>query len=579
MGNKMSVGSRQNQATQYLNNPRLPLEITLMIAAQLCPNCSIEEDAIPATEDARELQRALGNLAATCKHLHAVANQHRFHSFVMPYHPDFEHRPMTRYGIDEDVALAQRFNNAALPTLLDRMITHGQLGHQLQYLSIRDFTLQFKAGVTKPRLQRFMATSLNLGIPIPDFVPELLSLPDRTRESLEPIDMVFWLEGQLWLLQTPIAAFECIQFDVWLVRLLLFGSTPRLQKLMIDPKIAKDVFRSRNPPGVILPSVTTMGIPQLKINFPSLFIHEPPRFQMETLLRSFPNLRAFQNDEAAFSFSPYRRTPANSPPLFPNLRRLVLAAEQPGQLHHLTQVLREFPQLEELYYHRRAGDVVGVFDPAFSNANVFNSVHHCLRKLTYLSTTVTQGHDIDDYFIAVECYEEQKFSDVPHFAAFEVLEDLTIDQALLGRLSTVHDRVTSPTGPYFPDLDYRIPQSLRRLTFKSVYDWPKLASQLTALASAKQRGQFPLLSDIFVVIVRTCTVEYDGFWPPHIPLTPSEDLIRDSGELMRAAGINLWASTAEIEAPPGDSEDYPHDVVETGTPVAIQVQRTLFSNI
>ncbi|KAK7710826.1 hypothetical protein SLS64_005731 [Diaporthe eres] len=225
------------------------------------------------------------------------------------------------------------------------------------------------------------------------------------------------------------------------------------------------------------------------------------------------------------------------------------------------------------------GDVVGVFDPAFSNANVFNSVHHCLRKLTYLSTTITQGHDVDDYFIAVECYEEEKFSDVPHFHAFEVLEDLTIDQGLLGRMSTVRDRVLSPTGPYFPGLDWKLPQSLRRLTFKSVYDWPKLASQLTALASAKQRGQFPLLSDIFVVIVRTCTVEYDGFWPPHIPLTPSEDLIRDSGELMRAAGINLWASTAEIEAPPGDSEEYPHDVVETGTPVAIQVQRTLFSNI
>lgn len=579
MGNNMSTGLHQNQVTQYLNNPRLPLEISLMIAAQLCPHCSIEEDAIPATEDARELQRALGNLAATCKHLHAVANQHRFHSFVMPYDPDFKERRVWHDGVDEDIALAKRFKNRALPELLDRMITHGRLGDQLQYLSIRDFTLQFKAGVTKPRLQRFMAASLNLGIPMPYWIPGLLSEPDRTRESFSEVDMVFWLEGQLWLTQTPLGSWGCREFDEWMVKLLLFGSTPRLQKLLMDPKIAKSVFYSQNPPGATLPSVTTLGIPQWKGSFPNIFIHEFPKFQMETLLCSFPSLRAFQNDEAAFAWSPYRRTPTNRPPLFSNLRRLVLAAEQPGRLHHLTQVLKEFPQLEELYYHRRTGDTMGEFDPTFSNANVFNSVHHCLRKLTYLSTTVIQGHDIDDYFIAVDCYEEEKFSDVPHFAAFEVLEDLTIDQGLLGRLTTAHDRVHSPTGPYFPDLDYRIPQTLRRLTVKSVYDWPKLASQLTSLASGKQRGQFPLLSDIFVVIVRTCTVEYDGSWPPRIPLTPSEDLIRDSGELMRAAGINLWASTAEIEPPPGDSEDYPHDVVETGTPVAIEVQRTLFSDI
>ncbi|KAI7774036.1 hypothetical protein LA080_009436 [Diaporthe eres] len=489
MGNNMSAGSRQNQVTQYLNNPRLPLEISLMIAAQLCPNCSIEEDAIPASEDARELQRAL----------------------------------------DEDMAVAQHFNNRALPKLLDRMIAHGRLGDQLQYLSIRDFTIQFKAGVTKPRLQRFMATSLNLGIPIPNFVPGLLSLPDRSRESLSEVDSVCWL-----------------------------------------------VFFSQNPPAATLPSVTTLGIPKRKGRFQSLFM--PPRFQMEALLRSFPNLRAFQSDEAAFSWSPYRRTPANSPPLFPNIRRLVLAAEQPGRLHHLTQVLGEFPHIEELYYHRRTGERIGEFDPTFSNANVFNSVHHCLRRLTYLSNTITQAPNLKNYFIAIDCYEEERFSDVPHFAAFKLLEDLTIEQGLLGRLATVHDRVNSATGPYFPDLDYRLPQTLRRLTVKFVYDWPRLASQLVALATAKQRGQFPLLSDVFVVIVRSCTVESDGVWPPLIPLTPSKDLIRDSGELMRAAGIKLWTSTTEIDPPPGDSADYPHDIVPEGSLVTFDVQRRFFND-
>lgn len=580
MGNNTSAGSRQNQVTQYLDNPRLPLEITLMIAAELCPNCSIEEDAIPATEDARELQRALGNLAATCKHLHAVANQHRFHSFVMPSDPHFHDRPVWNDRLDEEIALAQHFKNNALPALLDRMVTHGWLGDQLKFLSVRDFTLQFKAGVTKPRLQRFMAASLNFGIPIPAFIPGLLSLPDQTRGTLSPADTVYWLEGQLWLIQSPFTSRECIEFDVWLVKLLLFGSTPRLQKLMMDPEIAKGVFFSQNPPAATLPSVTTLGIPQWKGDYPPLFIHDPPKFQMEDLLRSFPNLRAFQNNEAAFSWSPYRRTPANRPPLYPNLQLLVLAADQPGRLHHLTQVLREFCQLEELYYHRRSGEGLGQFDPNFRNADVFNSVHHCLRKLTYLSTMITQGPDIEDYYILVECYEEEKFSDVPHFRAFEVLEDLTIDQALLGRMATAYDRVNSPTGPYFPDLDYKLPQTLHRLTVKFVYNWPTLASQLTALATARQRGQFPLLTDIFVVLVRTCTVEYDGLWPPHIPLTLSETiLIRNSGKLMRAAGINLWVSTAEIEPPSGDSEDYPHDVVRAGTSIAIDVRRTFFSDI
>lgn len=579
MGNTMSTGSRKNQVTKYLGNPRLPLEITLMIAAELCPNCSIEEDAILATEDARELQRALGNLAATCKHLNAVANQHRFHSFVMPSDPDIFDRQLWLHRLDEDIDLAQRFNNRALPELLDRMIAHGQLGDQLKFLSIRDFTLQFKAGVTKSRLQRFMAKSLNLGIPIPHFVPGLLGLPDRTREDLTSADMVYWLEGQLWLMQSVGDSLECTEFDVWMVKLLLFGSTPRLQKLMMDPDIAQHVFFSQNPPAATLPSVITLGIPQWEGEFSLRFTSHTATFQMEALLRSFPNLRAFQNDEAALSWDPYRRTPANSPPLFPNIRRLVLTAKQPGRLHHLTQVLREFPQLEELYYHRRTGRAMGRFDPNFSNADVFNSVHHCLRRLTYLSTMITHTTDYENHLIEIDCYEEEGFSDVPHFRAFEVLEDLTVEQGLLDRMCTVHDRVNSPTGPYFPDLDYKLPQSLRRLTVKFVYDWPQLASQLSALARAKQHGQFPSLSDIFIVIVRNCTVEYDGVWPPHIPLTPSADVIRDSGDLMRAAGINLWTSTAEIEPPPGDSEDYPHDILLAGTLIDIDIQRKFFSDI
>lgn len=489
-------------------------------------------------------------------------------------------RLMQHDSMDEEMALAQRFNTNALPALLDRMITHGQLGDQLQFISIRDFSLQFKAGVTKQRLRRFMATSLNLGIQIPDFIPGLLSAPDESRKSLSSADMIFWLEGQLWIRRSRFTLTEYAQFDVWMVSLLLFGSTPRLQKLLIDPIMARRAFFSlpQNPPVAMLPSVTTMGIPK-KGDLITSLTYGTSRFQMETLLRSFPNLRAFQNDELLFSWSPYRRTPANSPPLFPNLRRLVLAAEQPGRLHHLTQVLREFPQLEELYYHRRTGEGVGEFDPTFSNANVFNSVHHCLRSLTYLSTMITQGQDIDDYFIAIDCYEEERFSDVPHFRSFEVLEDLTIDQGLLGRMSTVHDRVTSPTGPYFPDLDWKLPQSLRRLTVKSVYDWPRLASQLTALATAKQRGEFPLLSDIFVVIVRSCTIESDGVWPPYIPLAPSWELILDCGELMKSAGINLWASTAEIEPPPGDSEDHLRDLVPAGEPITIEVQRRFFCDV
>lgn len=553
-----------------------------MIAEQLCPHCSIEEDGIPATEDARELQRNLENLAVTCKHLRDVANQHRFHSFVMPYDPSFSQRYIWRHDLDADIALARRFNNSALPELLDRIITDGTIGEQLKYLSIRDFTLQFKAGLTRRRLRLFMAASLSLGIPVPSFIPGLLLLPDQTGAGLsQVVGDAFWLDGQLWILSSPFSAPHCTDFDVWMVKLLLFGSTPRLEKLMMSPIIAQRVFFSQPPAVTTLPMVTTLGVAES--NGDHRFAPRFTKVQMEVLLRSFPNLRAFQNDEDDLAWSPFVRNPANAPPFYPNLRRLVLAALQPGRLHHLTQVLHEFPHLEELYYHRRTTSSRGEDDPNFSNADLFNGVHHCLRRLTYSSALTL--HDLDfngeDYSVEIDCYEERRLSDVPRFSAFAILEDLTIDQGLLGRMSTTRDCIDSPTGPHYPDLDWKLPQSLRRLSVRFVYDWPQLASQLTSLAIAKQRGQFPLLSDIFVVIVRTCTVQYDGVWPPQIPLTPSADIIRDAGELMRAADIHLWTSTADIEPPPDwdRSEHYPHDVVPEGTLVAFNVRRRFFHDI
>lgn len=304
MGNTISAGSRShNQVSRYLGNPRLPLEIQLIIAEQLCPHCSIEEDGIPATEDARELQRDLGNLGATCNHLHAVANQHRLHSFVMPYDPRFLSRGHFRQywdGLDEEITIAQRFNNSALAAVLDRTITHGT-GEQLRYLSVPDFKLRFKAGVTKRRLRRFMATSLTLGIPIPSFVPDLLLLPEQTSKGAPPgTELSYWVEGQLWIMELTPRASECAEFDAWMLRLLLFGLTPRLQKLMISPIIARRVFNTQILPAATLPSVTTLGIPRSKED-PPLIGRRDPRFQTKTLLRRFPNLRAFQNDEISLA--------------------------------------------------------------------------------------------------------------------------------------------------------------------------------------------------------------------------------------------------------------------------------------
>lgn len=584
MGNKMSTGSEsqdqesQNQVTPYLNDPRLATEMQMMIAKQLCPVCSMGEDVLPSAREARELQSALANLAATCKHLHAVANEHLFHSFVMPYDPDFNKRPDSHHDLGVDIALAQRFKNRALPELLDRLITDAGLRQQLEYVTIRDFMLQFKAGVTKARLQRFMAASTNLGIQIPPFVPGLLPLPDFTMSNIPftaPGDRL-WIDGELWIL-VAFGQVEHIQFDIWLVRLLLFGLAPRIQKLMIDPEIAKMVFLLDNPPVALLPSVITMGVPQ----FPDEhgFMFADPTLQMEVLLQRFPNLRAFQNDEVTLGWHRCAPRPANFPPLFPNLRRLVLAAEQPGRLHHLTQVLGEFPNLEELYYHRRTGLGVGEDDPNFSNANAFNAVRHSLRRLTYSSAVVRQYPDEHDYYVDIKCYAEPRFSEVQRFRDFAVLEDLSIDQALLGRMATIRDRV-APTGPHFPDINYTLPQSLRRLTVRFVYDLPELASQLSILALAKASGQFPFLTDIFVVVVDDCTVNFGGTWPPQIPLRPHAGIINAVGLLLKASGIKFGASATEIEAPAAENEvedqDYPHNIVPAGTLIAFNVQRRSF---
>lgn len=583
MGNKMSTGSEsQNQITPYLNDSRVATEIQMMIAKQLCPVCSMDEDVLPSAQEARELQRALVNLAATCKHLHAVANEHLFHSFVMPQDPDFNNRPDFHHDLGVDIALAQRFNNRGLPNLLDRLITDPGLGQKLQYVAIRDFMLQLKAGVTKARLQRFMAASTNLGIQIPTFVPGLLLLPDFTMSNIPftaPGDRL-WIDGELWIL-VAFGQVEHIQFDIWLVRLLLFGLAPLVQKLMVDPEIAKMVFLLDNPPAATLPSVITMGVPQFPDEHGFMFADRT--LQMEVLLRRFPNLRAFQNDEVSMAWHRCAPRPANAPPLFPNLRRLVLAAEQPGRLHHLTQVLWEFPNLEELYYHRRTGLGVGEDDPNFSNANAFNAARRSLRRLTYSSAMVRQRPDDNDYYVDIRCYAERRFSEVQRFRDFAVLEDLSIDQALLGRMATIRDRVDSPTGPYYPDIDYTLPQSLRRLTIKFVYDLPELASQLSVLALAKNSGQFPFLTDIFVVIVDDCTITFGGTWPLQIPLGPRAGVIHALGLLLKASGIRFGASATEIEPPAAENEveeqDYPNNIVPAGTLIAFNVQRRSFPRI
>lgn len=532
-----------------------------------------------ATEEARKQQRDLGSLAAACKALLVVANHHRFHSFVMPYNPQHSSDLTWFYSIDENLSSAERFHNKALPELLERLITYSQLSQDLYYLSLRNAVLEYKAGVTRRRLRLFISASKTHGIEVPSYIPWLLHYRSYTREELANLrrgSTWKWLDEELWVHDNSLYPGESKSFDVWLMQLLLFGLAPRLKKLLIDPDIAQDVFDMRYLPNMRLPSVVTMAVSQPV--GPSRIIHPLTDFRTEGLLSRFPNLGTFQNHDSVLTADPVRRGPAESPPLFPTLRRLLLAGDQPGRLEHVTAILREFPQLEELHYHRREG-VFPEGDPNFSNANVFNAVHHCLRKLTYSSTLVIQYPDPNHYSIKIHCYEESHFSDVPHFSAFAMLEELTIDQALLGRMSTIRDHVESPVGPRFPELAWKLPQSLRCLTVHFVYDWPQLASQLISIALAKTDGQFPLLRDIYVVLVRSWTFTFDYAWFPHIPLLPEQNLTRGTGEMLKQASIDLWTRSAAIGPPPGELEDYPREFVPPGNPIEFFVKRTPFREL
>ncbi|KAK2603247.1 hypothetical protein N8I77_009718 [Diaporthe amygdali] len=492
----------------------------------------------------------------------------------------FSARHLLDDGFDGEIGWARRLNNEALPEMMERLINYGQLRQHLRFLSICEFSLKYKAGVNKRRLGLFITASLNSGIPVPAFVPGLLNLPDQNRASLVSNQTSFWLDGELWLLEDALGLPQSFVFDAWMIQLLLFGLTPRLRKLLIDPLIVQEVFLTQQAPIARIPSITTLAVAEGEQD-PGRILNFSVHFQMEALLLSFPNLQSFQSEDWALSWSTFRRAPAYAaaPPFFPNLRNLVLAAIQPGRLHHVSQVLPEFSNLEELYYYRRTSYLVGQNDPDFSNAGVFQGVKHCLRKLTYTSALVEQHPGDDDHLINIYCYEEQRFSDVPHFGDFAVLEDLKIDQGLLGRMSTVRDRIDSQYGPYFPELDWKLPQSLRRLTVQFVYDWPTLAAQLIPLADAKVRGQFPFLSDIYIVMVRNCTLTYATPWQPHIPLLPSDRMTRTTGQLMEGAGIMLWASAGPIGPPSRELEDYTQVVVPPRHPIVFDVRRRVFNDI
>ncbi|KAI3392865.1 hypothetical protein diail_5040 [Diaporthe ilicicola] len=296
------------------------------------------------------------------------------------------------------------------------------------------------------------------------------------------------------------------------------------------------------------------------------------RFQMEDLLLSFPNLENLENSEDSLVWSPFHRTPANAPPYYPNMSKFVLSAEQPGRLHHISAMLWEFPELEVLHYLRRTSELIGEDDPEFSNAHVFDAVHHCLRKLTYSSSLISHKPGEDDYLVEINCFEEKSSLDVPHFNEFSLLEELTIDQGLLGRMSTTRDRVDSSCGPYHPDLDWKLPQSLRRLTIQFVFDWPGLSSQLSNIALAKNRGQFPSLCEINIVIVRSgILTSSTGGWPPRIPLLPlaEDEVVVD--QMLAESGITLSRSAADLF--PVELEDYAEEPFPPGHPFVFQVRR------
>lgn len=548
------------EATNHFDFLGLPPEVQTMIAGWLCPHCSFADWEIASTEEAKELQRDLGNLALCSSRMREVANCHRFHSFVMTSDPAFRDRPLwptLPFG-EEEIAIAHRYNNKALVELLERLLNYGQLRQNLKFLCLRNFTISFKAGINKRTLRRLINGSREFDLPVPGFVPALLALPNHTRDDAPwSTEHSYWLEGELWI-EGVMAGLRSMEFDIWLVRLLLLKLAPNIERLMIDPGLAARTF-ALNPPAAIFSSVSTLGIPEsggISLMGPSL-----RRVSMQSLLSSFPNLRAFQNDERSLVWHPAPEISDGSRPLGPHLRRLVLASEQPARLQYVARMLQEFPSLEWLYFHRRSGRFIGWSDDEFSNANVFDAVHQNLRVLKYSSSLVTQYISPEGRRVEVDSFEEPHFTDVPHFRGFLVLERLEIDQALLGRMAEPGDYANSPHGPQFPDLDWKLPESLCRLTIRFVYDWPTLAAQLVPLAIAKRTGgQFPLLKDIFIVITDITTVQYTGAWPPEIPLRRSyEPIVVSTGVLLREAGIKLSVSTEEIGPRPAGLDDDPGD--------------------
>ncbi|KAL1852414.1 hypothetical protein Daus18300_012173 [Diaporthe australafricana] len=485
--------------------------------------------------------------------------------------PQFTYLELWEDNLDANILMAKRFNNQALPEFCERLINDGQLRQQLMYLSVYELPLKYKAGVTKQRLRLFIASSISLGIPVPNFVQGLLQLPNQTRADLSNEES-FFLDEELWLLDAQNSSV----FQLWITSLLLFRLTPQLRKLNIDPVLAQEVFFSANPPAVTLPTITTIAIPRAKdfqIGRPAV------GFQMESLLRSFPNLRALHSEERKLSWSQVRRVPALGPPLYPNLRKLILAPEQPGRLHHVSQILHEFPQLEELSYSRRPSQFLGENDPGFSNADLFRGVHSSLRKLTYSTANVLHFIGGREYLIIVELCHDMRLADEPQFRGFSLLEDLTIDQILLGRMSTARDRVDSPYRPFHQDLDYKLPQSLCRLTIQYVYDFVDLAYQLAVIASAKRRGEFPNLRDIHIVVAQSGSVTYSPGQLPHVPLLPIHiEGTRRAVKMMEKVGINLRTTAAEIAPPPGESEDYKRRI-PSGHPVEIRVRPRFFLEI
>lgn len=165
------------------------------------------------------------------------------------------------------------------------------------------------------------------------------------------------------------------------------------------------------------------------------------------------------------------------------------------------------------------------------------------------------------------------------FDRFSSLRDLTIDQVLLGKMSTACDRLDSPYGPYYPNLDHKLPQSLCRLTIQYVYDFINLAWQLSVIAIAKRCGKFPNLRDIHIVVVQSGTV---GLYPrPASTCAFTSHSRRGYAYSCRDDERSRHQSSDESgrdSTPPGESEDYKRQV-PSDHPVVFRVQPRFFLGI